>query len=480
MPTRAEEAQKVLGAEVGGYRLVEYLDSGWTADVYRGEKDGRSVAVKVYLSPDVLEGNDWARVQREQNALRAVDHPNICKYIAAGNGDVGGEARPYVMMELIAGESLFAYIRRTGPLDWAAFRAFARPLLDALNALHGVGLRHRDIKPANVRIEAGTNRIVIVDLGLSINVEAAEAEPLTQPHEFLGPVRYAPPEYTFRKPTEAMNSPSVDVYGLGCTLLFMLTGEEPFPELDNKFEIARAHADRVLMFPEDKLPGSVRATMRSMVSKKPELRPTAEQAIRALDAADIPEALGGKAADRLRETLMASDRVRDATERAQFLRETEHAFSAATELIKREARRALLLSPLGEIPGWRDLTDAGMNLGHYRNASELRRAFPDTPWEKVYSGTAGGFGHIFEPEYGSGAIGVSLTYFLTGSNEIAQGVRVVATEAAGENYADIARCRWFAGTLAAVKADILADTPAAVEQAMELAADANERGHPGV
>lgn len=476
MPTRKEEAVRLLNTRILDCDVIEYLDSGWTADVYRAMRREESVALKVYRSLDVLQLDDWMRIQRERHALQAVNHPNICRFIDAGHATAGGSERPALVMELIEGVSLQQHVDSSGPMDWPAFQAFAVPLLAGVSALHGQRLRHRDIKPANVRIEARTNRVVLVDFGLAIDTAVAESDALTKPHEFLGPIRYAAPEYIYRDPPESINNPAIDVYALGCTFYFMLTGIEPFADLDNRHAIAAAQSRIPLRFPEDQLPPTVRPILRSMVAKKSDLRPTAEDCRSVFAAAGLTVSAASPprqtAGDRLRSIVVGNEQLRLATEAEESERRDHGRSRDLIRDIGSIAKSRIDRSALKELFGGVN-EEGGIEITRFRNTDDLQRSFPDA---EVGHGLQGQLIAV-KPARGSGLIGVAYAIFVRVRGNHAECLRVVGTEMYPECYADIATAAWFTGTPEAVLTAAASDSPHAAELMVSLAADANERGH---
>ncbi|MEU6087490.1 serine/threonine-protein kinase [Streptomyces sp. NPDC047085] len=161
------------GPLIGGrYRLVARIGSGPTGTVWRardeagtGEGAGE-VAVKEPLLPgdpadDEESGRIAHRLYREARAAARVRHPSAVTYL-----DVVTEGGlPWIVMELVEGESLREAVRR-GPLPPAEAARMGLAVLGALRAAHAVGIVHRDIKPANVLIESGTGRVVVTDFGI--------------------------------------------------------------------------------------------------------------------------------------------------------------------------------------------------------------------------------------------------------------------------------------------------------------------------
>ncbi|WP_217555061.1 serine/threonine-protein kinase [Streptomyces sp. GbtcB6] len=171
--------QPVEGRLIGGrYRLAERIGSGPTSTVWRARdeqdaRDGRHVAVKeLRLTGEPADEERQRAAHRllhEARAAARVDHPAA---VAIHDVLLDGE-RPWIVMELVTGESLHAALAARGPLPPAEAARIGLAVLGALHAAHCVGIVHRDLKPSNVLLEAGGERVVVTDFGIG----AAQQEP---------------------------------------------------------------------------------------------------------------------------------------------------------------------------------------------------------------------------------------------------------------------------------------------------------------
>ena len=150
------------GTRLGPYEIVGALGAGGMGEVYRARDSrlGREVAVKIL--PDAF-ANDAARdrFQREARAASALSHPNICAIYDVGES----EGRPYLVMELLEGQTLREKIGGQ-PLEIEASIAWGIQLAEALDAAHAKGIVHRDIKSANIFITA-RGYAKVLDFGLA-------------------------------------------------------------------------------------------------------------------------------------------------------------------------------------------------------------------------------------------------------------------------------------------------------------------------
>lgn len=182
---------------------------------------GRMVALKVLPAEMMQHGPSVARFEREMQAAGQLQHPNVVQAFDAG--DVDGI--PYLVMEFVDGENLQQYVERRGPLPITESCRFIQEAAEGLGAAHAIGLIHRDIKPLNLFI-THNGQLKILDLGLARFVqEDLHSLGLTGKGDCFGTVDYMPPEQW--EDAHDCDSRS-DLYALGCTLYFVLTGQPPF------------------------------------------------------------------------------------------------------------------------------------------------------------------------------------------------------------------------------------------------------------
>jgi tetratricopeptide (TPR) repeat protein len=266
-----------VGALIDGrFRLEALAGSGGMGAVYRARDDetGATVALKL-LHPHAFP--EAPRLAREAQALAALEHPNIVRYVAHGSLDVG---LPYLATEWLEGEDLHARLER-GPLPIADTIALGIAVAGALDAAHRVGLVHRDIKPANLLLCGGDPRTVKV---LDFGIVRWHGRVITASSAAFGTPGYMAPE-------QARSAGSVDaradVFSLGCVLFEAASGVPVFAGED-----IIAVLTKVMMEPapalSDVLPGApaaLEALLAKMVEKDPDARPTDAGAVRAALAA---------------------------------------------------------------------------------------------------------------------------------------------------------------------------------------------------
>lgn len=217
--------RKYKGFYLRQYRILKHLGSGGMSAVYLAEHlvMKRRVAVKV-LPKRKLNAVYLERFMREAQAIASLDHPHIVRaYDVDRFEDVH-----YIVMEYFEGQNLRQRVQADGPLAYEEAASFIRQAALGLGHAHQIGIVHRDVKPDNILVNK-QNLVKILDLGLALLDEAnfsGQTSSFDQ-DKILGTADYLAPE-------QALDSHNVDaradVYGLGATLYFCLTGSPPFPE----------------------------------------------------------------------------------------------------------------------------------------------------------------------------------------------------------------------------------------------------------
>lgn len=212
------EAARPL-ARVGPYEVREVLGSGGLSTVYRvlHPELKREVALKLLRCE---AGPARARLGREVRALTRLSHPNVVKVHGAGEH----EGAPYLLLDLVEGESLEEHLARHGPMPLASAVRVAWRLALALEHAHERGVLHRDVKPANV-ILLPDGSPVLTDFSLAKLLDTG-TQLLTARGQRLGTLGFWPPEQASGQ--GELLGPAADVYALGATLWAMLVGQAPF------------------------------------------------------------------------------------------------------------------------------------------------------------------------------------------------------------------------------------------------------------
>ncbi|MFG2128171.1 serine/threonine-protein kinase [Streptomyces sp. NPDC048751] len=274
------------GRTIGGrYRLVERIGSGGMGTVWRAHDElvDCEVAIKQPRLPGDPEDEQHRRaahrLYREARAAARVDHPSAVTIHDVVVEEEGGAAEglvdglPWIVMELVRGESLHEVLRR-GPLDPAESARIGLAVLGALRAAHAVGIVHRDVKPANVLL-GPHGRVVLTDFGIA-HVQGEQS--LTVSGEFVGSLEFVAPE---RMSGGGIAGPASDLWSLGVLLYAAVTGGSPFRRTTVESTLAAILADDP---PEPKQAGPLGPVVVRLLQRDPERRPGAEEVAAVLEA----------------------------------------------------------------------------------------------------------------------------------------------------------------------------------------------------
>ncbi|GIG89784.1 protein kinase domain-containing protein [Plantactinospora endophytica] len=266
------------GTELVGdrYRLVEELGEGGMSVVWRGHDEvlGRPVAVKM-LAPRLSADRSFRdRLRTEARAAARLCHPHITGVYDYGESIRYGRTVPYVVMELIDGESLASWLDREGPLPWWDGVVLGAQVASALASAHARGVVHRDITPGNVMLAAMGAKVV--DFGISALVGERDGD---GEGGLYGTPAYVAPE----RLNQGEVCPATDVYALGLLLYRTLTGRMPW-QASTRTQVLRAHlyAEPAPLPPVPGLPDEVASTVLRCLAKAPEERPGSGELARTL------------------------------------------------------------------------------------------------------------------------------------------------------------------------------------------------------
>jgi serine/threonine-protein kinase len=275
--------EKVRTALADRYDVVREIGRGSMATVFLAEdrETSRRVAIKALHNELRAALQGGGRFQREIDVLRKLQHPNILPILdSADSGDV-----LYYVMPYACGGSLHTRIAQDGPWPLARALPILRDVAAALDYAHGQNVIHRDIKPGNILFgDDACAQTLVCDFGLARAIVVAGGERISSSGLVVGTPAYLSPE-------QAAGLRDLDgrcdVYGLGCVIYEMLTGELPFTGPTAQSVIARhlREPPRSIRVVRPELPQQVEDAVFAALAKRPEDRPgTAGEVVRRMAA----------------------------------------------------------------------------------------------------------------------------------------------------------------------------------------------------
>ncbi len=276
--------RKSRGLLIGSYVILDKLGVGGMGVVFkaRHRRLGHVVALKILPPSFARDRTALARFKREVEAAGKLNHPNI---VAALDADEDRGVH-FLVMEYVEGRDLDRVVRGRGPLRVADAIEYVIQAARGLAAAHAEGIVHRDIKPSNLMLDTpGTVRVL--DLGLARIVDAsnpfgqAAGGRLTESGMYMGTIDYMAPEQADDSRTADQRA---DIYSLGCTLYYLMTGREPFVG-ETVLKRLMAHQERPappLRGARPDAPAVLEDTFQQMMAKRPADRPASMTAVIAL------------------------------------------------------------------------------------------------------------------------------------------------------------------------------------------------------
>ncbi len=268
------QADKLLegrhkGFFLGKYKLLGHLGTGGMSSVYLAEHVlmQRRVAIKVLPKNRVEDSSYLARFHREAQAAAALDHRNIVRaYDVDSDGGIH-----YIVMEYVEGRDLQHIVKEDGPLHYITAADYIRQAAEGLGHAHAAGLIHRDIKPANLLVDR-KNTVKLLDLGLARFADEEKASlTVAFDENVLGTADYLAPE-------QALDSHAADaradLYGLGCSFYYLLTGHPPFVggTLPQRLMMHQKQPPPSILLDRPDAPADLIAICMKMMAKRPEHR----------------------------------------------------------------------------------------------------------------------------------------------------------------------------------------------------------------
>src|SRR3954447_4695883 len=266
----------MIGEQFGNYRSLALLGEGGMGAVYLAEHPGigRRVAVKVLHKNYTRDEHLLARFLNEARAANAIRHPNIIEILDSG---MLADGTPFLVMELLEGDSLGTRLRQTGALTIPTAVDFAYQTASALGAAHAKGIVHRDLKPDNLFVipdqhDPGRERIKVLDFGIAKLQQGSVADSVkTRTGTLMGTPIYMSPEQC--RGTRTVDHRS-DIYSLGVIFYEMLVGQPPFVS-EGFGDLVNMHLNVAPVSARSKrpeIPLALDALVMKMLSKNPEDR----------------------------------------------------------------------------------------------------------------------------------------------------------------------------------------------------------------
>jgi serine/threonine-protein kinase len=349
--------RKYRGFFLGRYKLLDQIGAGGMSRVYLAEhmmlKQRR--AVKVLPRERVADSSYLARFHLEARATAALDDPNIVRaYDVDHVGDIH-----FLIMEYVPGKDLQVLVKEDGPLDYDAAANYFSQAARGLAHAHEVGLIHRDVKPGNLLIDH-RGVVKLLDLGLALFSEHEGSLTLAHNENVLGTADFLAPE-------QAINSHEVDaradIYGLGCTMYYTLTGSAPFPEGSLAQRIARHQTEMpppISTYRPD-CPPELEAICFRMMQKAPEDRYQTAREVEAALADWIKSrervlAAAGPAAADARASQSAVRSASQSAVRAATARPASRAFDDTVSRKQQDTKKGIPELPMIRVEGKRAAT----------------------------------------------------------------------------------------------------------------------------
>lgn len=252
---------------IGKYKVLEKLGVGGMGQVFLCEHRmmKRRVAVKVLPVAQAVDAAARDRFYREARAAAALDHPNIVRAYDVDND----ENLHFIVMEFVDGINLHDLVKKHGPLRVERACHYIYAAAAGLDYANARGVVHRDIKPANLLVDR-CGVVKILDMGLARYFTGEDEDHLTRKYDenVLGTADYLAPEQAIDSHTVDIRA---DIYSLGGTFYYLLTGSPPFPQgtIAQKLLLHQQREPRPIRELRPEVPEAVIAIVETMMKKNP-------------------------------------------------------------------------------------------------------------------------------------------------------------------------------------------------------------------
>ncbi len=252
------------------YKLLSEIHHGGGSIIYQAAVSiaDKSVAIKILHPGLCADSSQLKRFLRAAKITSMLAHPCFLTVYDFGLADNG---QPYLVMELLEGQTIQSLVESNGPLMRERFQTVFVQLCNAMAYCHASAILHRDLKPSHFFVTTRDDLEVPVILDFRIgafisdNLDTSKSETLTQDGEILGTPLYMSPEQTFSSQVKIES----DIYSMGCSMYFALTGEPPFHGA-NSLETMQLH--RFEAPPKGKLTPEFESIIQKCLEKEPEKR----------------------------------------------------------------------------------------------------------------------------------------------------------------------------------------------------------------
>ena len=271
---KATALEKFLVDEaLDGYQIQRLINFGKSAAVFEGvEESGSKVAIKVFDADLIDKYGDQSQQRRitQEMALKEHDIPGLVRILGGGKATIKDQDQHFLIMEFIVGQNLKEYIS-TEKYDELFIRSVLIRLFEVSEALLKRGIAHRDIKPENIMVSA-SGEIILMDLGVIKLIGTPSETDVTEP-QFLGTLRYAPPEYLTRKEEDTPQGwKAVNLYQIGATLHDLIMKKEMFHDRSPYANIVIAVKEDAPVLEQGSLSFDLVQLAKDMLMKNPKQR----------------------------------------------------------------------------------------------------------------------------------------------------------------------------------------------------------------
>ena len=221
--------KEIKGTELNGYKVVELVNNGKSAAVFKATKDGSHFALKVFDNDLVERFGHEIQTKRIQQEIDLKNHtiPNLIKIFEGGSTEFDNQTYYYLVMEFIKGDNLKDYILKNNYSFDFVRNVLLKLVETTTKLLSEKNIAHRDIKPENIMVSE-SGEIILMDLGV-LKLVGAKSFSDEEEKSFVGTLRYAAPEFLLRNEEDSINGwKALNIYQIGATLHDMVMRKELF------------------------------------------------------------------------------------------------------------------------------------------------------------------------------------------------------------------------------------------------------------